>query len=154
MKPDVPPAVPSMPPVPSETTSPGMRISGQVETYAEDLHVRKWLGYGIGTVGILVVGLTAFWAFWEIAKLREPLTELALRAAYAKLAAHAVVSVAVVFFGYQLVRAAERMILPHWWIQPHHCELLQLLLGVDTPVRASTKTVEKLTDLVKASRDH
>jgi len=65
---------------------------------------------------------------------------------YVNAAAHVVITVAVVWFIYQLLRAAERMVLPRHL--QNDAELARTLLGINSPQREIARTVQQLLGLV------
>lgn len=122
---------------------------------------RERLGYaflGVGVVVILGAVITAYYGIDRATlptiappdeHLRESLDVLRVREQlmYVKLGAHAVVSVALVLFGYAAVRAGERMLLPRWLIiDSTHVEMVRALLGFRAPLAGALRTIERLAE--------
>jgi hypothetical protein len=63
--------------------------------------------------------------------------------AFVKAGTHAGITLAAVWFCYQVVRAAERMALPFHWLSSHP-DLARALLGVQDPFRAVFRMMKEL----------
>lgn len=99
-----------------------------------------WLG-GAGIIWIIVIiGLAACWVKHLDEILKTPVTDQAERFYYVAIGLHGLVAITALYFGYQLVRFAERLLLPHWL----EAEKLQLLLGIRDPIRGGSALVSKL----------
>ncbi|MDP2308592.1 MAG: hypothetical protein Q8P18_21405 [Pseudomonadota bacterium] len=106
---------------------------------------RRAFGYGTACVGVLLFLGLAYYTHIELAGLVAHLPKkagAAERTFYAILAVRAVVAVAFAWFCYQIVRAGERMALPHW--QAAHAEAL---LGVRTPLRQMRAMLHEVAEL-------
>lgn len=68
-----------------------------------------------------------------------------------KLVAHAFITVAGVLFCYQLLRIAERMVVPHWWLKDNRSSL-NAILGVDPPIATLRKLAKLLQDAMGAPK--
>ena len=82
--------------------------------------------------------------------LDEHRDDIGLRVFYPHMAAHAVMCVALVWFIYQLLRAAERMVLPRH--MSNYPEVVRAMLGITSPhgqVQATLKEVAGLAGKVK-----
>ncbi len=114
--------------------------------YAIALAERRAVGYVLGifgTVGICVLLYSSYSHIervWPVGS--EDIPENVLRLMLAQLAGYAAVTIAAVYFFYQVLRAAERMVLPGFWAT-RNVELARVMLGLQDPVRASTKAVEQ-----------
>ena len=63
----------------------------------------------------------------------------------AKLIGHSVITLALVFFGYSLIRAGERMHVPRWLLRDaRDVEVIRAILGFDTPLSTAVKLTERL----------
>ena len=70
---------------------------------------------------------------------------------YARLAAHGAISVAFVLFWYGVLRAGERMALPHEWIRS--TEDLKLLMGLKPPSPLSVEQLRSLLEVITTRLD-
>lgn len=125
-----------------------------VDSQASWVDQRKTFGMVIGGVGmfiILAAGGLALNHLWS-EKIDKNATRSALWIFSVKLGAEAVVAVALVYFGYQLLRAGERMLMPHWWVTAGQIDVLRAMLGIDSPVDGAVKGISKLTDAVDEIR--
>ena len=69
---------------------------------------------------------------------------------YVSVGGHVVIAVALVWFIYQLLRAAERMILPrHLSSDP---EVARTLLGINTPQREMARMLKQIFSMVARSK--
>lgn len=111
--------------------------AGPIKQHVGIIRNRRWLGYliGVGGIGgVLWLVRYSFIALHELAKDKSD------QVVIAGLVAHGVVAVAGVFFCYQLIRAAERMLFPHWWLK--RPEVAKVMLGIEDPISAAAKIVE------------
>lgn len=119
-----------------------------VEQTLNDLRQRSNRGYGLGLFAIAgAVGL-AVYSFCSLRDMAEGFKGETprLEVFYVNAAAHVVITVAVVWFIYQLLRAAERMVLPRHL--QNDAELARTLLGINSPQREIARTVQQLLGLV------
>lgn len=114
--------------------------------HEKHLTSRTRTGWSIGGVGFVIVLSTAGYAFARLAGAAPPAPGNATFF-YVVTGAQTAISLALVLFGYQLVRAAERMLLPHW-VAEQHPEAAKVLLGIEDPVRGLVKTTERLITAV------
>lgn len=118
--------------------------------------MRRAIGYAIGFAACALIGVllyTAYGHFREFAK--DPFSSLEPHYFWAIMAGHTLVTIAFVLFLYQMVKAAERLILPWWWVEQHP-ETAKLMLGMTDPASTAAKiagelaeSVNKLTDSLK-----
>lgn len=106
---------------------------------------RRRLGYALGSAGVVGVGGLLWFAFNALHGLARSEKESVI---VAGLVAHAAVAIAGVFFCYQLIQAAERMLFPHWWLK-RDVEMARLMLGVSDPISAAAKIVDKVSNATK-----
>lgn len=96
---------------------------------------RRLVGYVVGIIGMgLVVGI--LWTSHGSLAHLLPLADVSDRHFHfliVLIASHAIVAVAGIAFGYQLLRAAERMLMPHWWVR--NPEIAAVMLGMRHPAR-------------------
>ena len=64
--------------------------------------------------------------------------------AYLKFAAHAVVTVTAVLFGYSMIRASERMFIPRWLLREGEVEVIRALLGFESPITTALKITKEV----------
>jgi len=111
--------------------------------YDESLR-RQWVGaifLFIGLAAIISVTVLAVYGLRDI-------TEDAIRMNFAVfvslLSAHSVVSIAIVWFGYQALRAAERMFVPQRLMNDaKFVDVIRAIVGIDGPTTAATKQLEE-----------
>lgn len=106
--------------------------------------LRRFIGAAFAVFGIIVVVFTALAAFDSLKTEHVPTTANELWFALARMLAHTVVAIAIVYFGYQLIRLGERLNLPSWLVQTDRVEMVRALLGVRTPALEAKKVLEKL----------
>lgn len=111
---------------------------------------RLWTGRVLGAVGAVIVlwighaALVRIAAESTAAKSRYDVWMFAI-----KVLAEASVSIAMIFFGYQLLRVAERMMVPPSMMTRDNIDTLRALIGVETPVDGASRAVRSLTDLAQ-----
>ncbi|WNG41533.1 hypothetical protein F0U61_53530 [Archangium violaceum] len=109
---------------------------------------RRHIGYGVGAAGCLGLGGLGIYSFDSLHSLiRWPLSSLPPSLFWALIVGHALITMALVFFCYQLIRAAERLMLPYWWVEKHP-EAAKAMLGMMDPVSTFTKATEHVADVV------
>lgn len=113
----------------------------------EDLKSRATRGYILGLAGIAAAVGLAIYSFCSLHKMAEIYRgnesgSVRLEVFYVSAAGHVVITVTLVWFIYQLLRAAERMVLPrHFSTDP---EVARTLLGISSPQREITKMMNQL----------
>lgn len=142
-----PPALPQPKELPPEEriAPPSSAQPPSVATEQEALILRRraWAGISIGGLGIAFVAVVAWWSLHHLHKSVGSIQSRDAAIVHiAQLIAQSAVAVAVVFFAYQLLRAAERLLLPHWLLRRDHVDLLKLMLGVDTPADGAVKVAQ------------
>lgn len=128
---------------PGFTTSEGS--PGAAESKA-DVGIAQWrrrTGYALGLAALSGASTIVIESAYYLRDFAPPGTELEWKFVLTKLAAHATISVAAVWFCYQMLRAAERMAIPSWWIT-EHVEGAKLVLGITDPGTAGIEIVEKV----------
>jgi hypothetical protein len=124
-------------------------VEGEIpEGVDDDLDVlkgRRQIGYAIGCLGILGIIATLAVSLWSLHVLAEPTKEFEVFA-YVKMGAHAVLTVAAVWFCYQMLRAAERMVLPYWWVR-YNTDAVRVMLGIRDPWRSAMRAGEQMVEL-------
>jgi hypothetical protein len=121
------------------------RLPPGVEEDLDVLNQRRCVGYAIGIIGILGVSGILVFSVWSIHSMPEPSPGM-VWFEYGRLGAHAVLMVAAVWFCYQLLRAAERMLLPYWWVR-YNTDVVRMMLGIADPWRSAMKAGEQLVEL-------
>lgn len=131
------PSTPSEPPRPDPLLDePVSHVQGyEVPLDEPDKHwsASRWrrsVGYGLGGVAIAGVGAAFWYSLWLLSKEAAPVKDIEEKFRLGQLAAHALISVAGIYFGYQLMRVAERLVVPHWWKPP----MVRAMLGVERPL--------------------
>jgi hypothetical protein len=110
------------------------------------LKTRRGIGYGAGMVaagGLVALGVFSFSSLHSLVS--DPYSKLAPSYFWAVIVGHALITVALVFFCYQVLRAAERLMLPYWWVEKHP-EAARAMLGMMDPVTTATRIVEQVAD--------
>lgn len=111
---------------------------------AKDLRAVAVSRLAIGVLFAISAAGVVVYVFREAYKAISAVSEPDAKVAIAKLVAHAVVSVALVYFAYALLRAAERMFVPRSLIEGFDdaTEMTRALLGIDTPVKAALRELK------------
>lgn len=130
--------------VPGYTTTPG-NDAREPEAYLKAGDVRRIIGFFTLGLGSIALGVFVVWSLNALDNLQLPKEEASHPLFYAKVAAHAVISIATVWFGYQLLRAGERMSLQHW-LTP---DLARILIGIRGPAEESGARVKDLVALLR-----
>jgi hypothetical protein len=114
----------------------------------DDVDVLKWrrsIGYAIGAVAILGVAAMLAFSMWSLHEMAPPDDGQEIYG-YVMLGAHAVLMIAAVWFCYQLLRAAERMVLPYWWVR-FNTDAVRMMLGITDPWRSALKAGEEILEV-------
>lgn len=131
-----------------EKSDLGARTSEREHTVSQ----RRRIGYSLGAISLLGFGCltrSVFGHLENLPKLETP------EQFYVYVVAHAVVTAALVWFLYQLLKAAERMLLPVHYIDQvlfNDPALLRALIGVQDTT-AGLKEVAKLLGSPPKSKD-
>jgi hypothetical protein len=110
--------------------------------------VRRSFGYVLMIAAFASMGALGVWSLLGIDGISslnakgntEPLELLLVKSG-----AHAIITLALVWFGYQMLKAGERLILPHWYAEKS-IGIGKLFLGIQEPAKATMKQLEKVTD--------
>ncbi|MFO0627849.1 MAG: hypothetical protein U0325_19730 [Polyangiales bacterium] len=162
------PQVPDLPTQVTPATDPQDNEIVEID-FSQKVHsLRRLLGGvtgGAALAGFYIVYSTSFehirlssdefhWRIEVCARMRAPISVSAMRyefAAYVgELITHAVVAIATVLCLYQLLRVAERLILPPSLLNPSFIDVLRTLIGVRSPAKEAQRTGNGLIDTVKA----
>jgi uncharacterized membrane protein YcjF (UPF0283 family) len=135
--------------VPGSPEDYGGKANPAYETYVQH---RRYLGFAVGGFAILFVLSLGVWSLYSLHNLLAPTNDVQLRFVIALFVVHAIITVALVYFCYQLLRAAERMLLPYWWAS-EKVEVAKVLLGIEDPVSTSTKVLQQASEVVKATKE-
>jgi hypothetical protein len=127
---------------------------------AQGFTFRRSAGIWFAVTGCLVIGSAIVWAEMSIDaaigrvigtqadKLTAASTE---RLLFAILAVQAIVSVAAVYFGYSMLRAAERLFVPQRLLtDSKDVELVRAILGIDTPAKAAADQLKNVAEQMSA----
>jgi hypothetical protein len=133
-----------------ESTSqpiPGIEgpLDPEVKERLDLLNDRRWIGYVLGALSIASIVYALCSTMKAVGALPEPAAGKEVFA-YVRMGTHAVVVVAWVWFSYQMLRAAERMILPYWWLR-QNLDSVKLMLGISDPWRAALKASEEILEV-------
>ncbi len=102
-------------------------------------------------IGVLSIGATLWFAHDGLSSVQFIALKLDIAQFIALLTAHAAVSVATIWFGYQSLRAAERMFVPqHLMDSAANIETIRAIVGIDPPTTAVTKQLEEASKPVMA----
>jgi hypothetical protein len=121
-----------------------LRDEAAVVTSVQSLRTR--LGVVFLLAGGLVVAIAFGQAYRGLDDLRvggkEEMPLSVEHLMFAQLAVHAIVTLALVYLGYSLFRAAERMFIPRWLLQAQDTrdvDVIRAILGIDTPGRTAVR---------------
>jgi hypothetical protein len=116
---------------------------------------RNLLGWSFLALGLLAILVALYLAWVGIEHVKfdvaNEVPQSIERLAYAHLAVHAIVTIALVYLGYSLVRAAERMFVPRWLLQAtdeRDVEVIKAILGVDSPGKAIVKLTKSTLEAI------
>lgn len=117
---------------------------------------RVWTGRGIGGLSLLFLGGWLVYSLHALDQAELPTTPLAERVFYIRLAVHAVITLGGIYFLYQVLRAAERLLLPPGVVEKNP-QAAALLLGIKSPaeqldipaVKAVTELVMRVVEVVR-----
>lgn len=154
-------ALPGQDPSQVTSTAAGQNTAGDTiqDEIRSEMLVRRITAAVVAVVGagtIIKVMLIAVSGINEVLKAEAPGGHEYIRVV--AMGAHAVISVAAVWFGYQMLRAAERLMVPRRFLaNSTDVELLRALLGISAPTTALADQVKLMattaTDLIKASSE-
>jgi hypothetical protein len=114
----------------------------QSEAIAQ-LKRRHCVGYGVGALALVAAAVLAWHSFCGLSRIAKAWADskAPLPVFYVNAGGHVVITIAVVWFIYQVLRAAERMVLPSHWA--NDVEMARTLLGIASPHQESLKILEK-----------
>ncbi|HZH04964.1 MAG TPA: hypothetical protein VEY30_14360 [Myxococcaceae bacterium] len=108
------------------------------ELYRNYVHHRRLLGYGLGGAAIVgVLGLSLY-SYCALSGLKVPTNPWEAQLLWIHAGGHAAIAVGLVYFCYQLLRAAERLALPYWWVSENP-DVARVLLGIADPLSSLKK---------------
>jgi hypothetical protein len=115
---------------------------------------RRTIGWSLGCVGLLVVVIIICAAFWALHGIASRIPDSAPYLIMVAMVAHAIISLGAIWFGYQMLRAAERMFVPQRLLKggdsKTDVELVRALTGISAPTTAALEQGLKMTgDLIK-----
>lgn len=125
-------------------------LGKEQERFVDVLTRRRRVGYVLGSLSISMLVAIAILDFvalhWWI-----PVPENAFqeRRVWLIVAGQSVVTIAVVYFAYQLLRAAERLVMPYWWVE-RHAAAARLMLGVPDPASVPARLLREIRELLTA----
>jgi hypothetical protein len=107
---------------------------------------RRVIGYGLGVLAAAAVGTLGVSSILHLDTMaQESYSKLPFAYFGTIVAGQSLITIALVFFCYQLMRAAERLILPYWWAEKHP-ETARLVLGMTDPLSAASRLTEQIVD--------
>ena len=114
---------------------------------AKEASSRRSAGWAMGIVGLVVVVVVLMWAVCNVnAVIQEK--DVSAYLMIIAMSAHAVISIAAVWFGYQMLRAAERMFVPQRLMNDSKdVEVLRALIGITAPTTAAADQLKALTTI-------
>jgi hypothetical protein len=112
---------------------------------------RRTTGIILTGLGIADVGAVLYSASHNLPDLAKTTTDSTI--AIALLSAHGVLGVAAIFFGYQLLKMAERLFVPKFVLEGKDVEVIRALTGVDHPTKFALDHVKNLVELLKAVKE-
>ena len=163
----VPGDTPSRPPVQTAPedgpgTASGVHASAKLSPKTDDDDVeairteathRKWFALALAIVGTCAVGCS----LWNAGKRIDAFVAMDIRDdLHARLAeigmvGHAVISVAAMYFAYEMLRAAERLLIPRrLYGEAKDADVIQALTGVRAPSRFIARQVKAMLAEVSA----
>lgn len=110
----------------------------------KELKARGRTAFCLGLIAFGALGYT----FWHSDKqirelLKTPPADF--RLAIVGIAGHAVMTIAVVWFAYQMLRAVERLLIPRYlYTVGQDAEIIRALTGVESPAQGATKEAKAL----------
>lgn len=108
---------------------------------AEALYAQRlWIGYALGLAALLLLGVVLGGSLWSLHALKAPTSWLEERFLFVQLGVHGAITVAFVWFLYQVLRLAERLVLPYWWVAKEQWPA-RTMLGIKDPVSTTAKLV-------------
>lgn len=118
---------------------------------AADILVKRIRGaYALGVAAIVGAAVLGVYSFCSLADMPERMKDKSLEILYMGVGGHVLVTIALVWFLYQLLRAAERMALPRGL--SNNPEIARTLLGIRSPQGQAQELAEKIVAAaVKAS---
>jgi hypothetical protein len=136
----------------------------QPDDYLAIANQRRSLGYALAGGAIVgFIALVVWLVFWGLPEIKPvPVadgTALQVPVFIAYVSGHVAITVACAYFLYQLLRAGERLSLPHWWIDKaieKDGAILHAMLGVRTPaaeVEAALTAVGRLAEVAKGKHE-
>ncbi len=123
-------------------------------TEPETMRGRRWVGYVLGLIGFGCVLGPAYLALKsinqiDVAALAAPNHRQTVALLAVKVGGEALISIALVYFGYQMLKAAERMVLPHWWATKENLPVVRTMLGIDSPVDGAGRALKEAGESVQ-----
>lgn len=116
---------------------------------------RHRVGYALGLLSVGLFVVAAVFIFKDLEMLiGEKTAQLSEHQFYAYVAGHACSMVACVWFLYQVLKAAERLMLPRYYIDQvigREPTMLRALLGIDDP-SSNLKVIGQAADIVNKVR--
>lgn len=140
--PTQPPPLLGAPPEHLDPTSPRF-----FDAAVKEAAWRRSLGIGLGVLGLTTVGFILWHSMGSVGTVLTDILKVSKdsasidgareRIAWFAIGVHSILSIAAVFFGYSLLRAAERLLIPrHLLYEKKDVEVIRALLGMSTPANA------------------
>lgn len=119
-----------------------------------DVTARYCLGRIAGGIGCLVIMGVLIWAgchandvIDKVSAQKDTMTPAMEISIWVSIGAHAAISIAAIYFGYSMLRLAERMLLPrHLLHDETKVNVVRALLGVKTPAESAVDGVKQISE--------
>lgn len=126
--------------------------TAEYEEYLAITRRRRSAGYALGTFAIGLILTIGGLSLWGIHEWTAPVDPSHDKFELFRLGAHGVISIALIFFCYQLLRVAERFVLPYWWAEKN-ADIAKVMLGVEDPLSAAAKLVDRVSRFQSHDKD-
>ncbi len=124
-----------------------------VEQVTADTDRRQYFGVAAGILGSGVILAVLAWTGFHIGdpvdaiKNNQAVAAAIEHVVWFSIAAHTIIAVAAIFFGYQMLRLAERMFVPrHLLADETTLQVVQALVGVSSPAKAAVDTARQVAE--------
>lgn len=141
------------PPLPLPADMEGKK-DPQLDEAVKAQNLRANVGYLLGLASLLAAAAIIIYSFCSLSKLHlQQATEpgstdsISVHVFYVQVGGHVLITVAAIWFLYQLLRAAERLALPRAWAQ--NPEVARAMLGINSPLNEVSGLLTQLITLAK-----
>jgi hypothetical protein len=123
----------------------------ELDAAVTDMRRRSNVGYGLGATAIVGAVVLAIYSFCSLHRMAGAFsgggTDRPLEVFYVSVGGHAAITIAMVWFIYQVLRAAERMALPRHLLSGD-ADMARTLLGISSPHREVQQLLKQALSLV------